>query len=238
MAMTGKTKNTTLELFSGTQSWTKVAREMLRDTHQSFLTLDNDLSFKDSTTFCQDILAFSYKDMITPSNFHVTHIWASIPCTEYSMAKRNGPPRKLDYADSLCQKALEIIQYYQLHNPKLIWYIENPSHSLLKSRPCMQHLQDTYFDVTYCQYEPAWQIRKATRIWSNISPAKFHPKTCPGARLCQAAIPSPRVAGRFIHANTPKGKFWNPEWKTIADKKRELGKVPFALCRDLIAASM
>jgi len=238
MAMSGKKINTTLELFAGTQSWTKTAKEMLHDTHQCYLTLESDLSFKDSTTFCEDILSFDYQKLITPCKFHVTHIWASVPCTEYSMAKRNGPPRRLEYADSLCEKALEIIEFFKMHNPNLVWFIENPSHSLLKSRPCMQHLQDKYYDVTYCQYEPSWKIRKATRIWSNVSPKKFHPKTCPGARLCQAAIPSPRVKGRFIHPNTPKGSFWLPEWKSIQGKKRWLGRVPPDLCRELIAASM
>ena len=50
----------TLELFSGTGSFTKTAREMLGDTHAAFLSLDNDSFFSDNTTFTCDILEFQY----------------------------------------------------------------------------------------------------------------------------------------------------------------------------------
>lgn len=127
-------QNTTLELFSGTQSFTKVARALLDKTHSHFITVDNDPAFSDSTTFHDSVLTWDYKNQLTPFDHTITHIWASCPCTEYSMAKRNGPPRRLDYADSLVEKTLEIIDYYTKHsNPALTFYIENPSHSLLKT---------------------------------------------------------------------------------------------------------
>ena len=61
-------------------------------------------------------------------------IWASPECTQYSIARAKARiPRNLEYADSLVQRALEIIRY---HNPRA-WFLENPASGLLKSRECM-----------------------------------------------------------------------------------------------------
>ena len=48
-------------------------------------------------------------------------IWSSPPCTEYSKAKTTGI-RKIEYANSIVLKTIEIINYL---NPKS-FIIENP----------------------------------------------------------------------------------------------------------------
>ena len=70
-----------------------------------------------------DILQWNYKKDYTPGYFSV--IAAGVPCNEYSSAKTVGH-RRLDYADKLVEKTLEIIQYF---NPQ-IWWIENPKTGL------------------------------------------------------------------------------------------------------------
>ena len=51
----------------------------------------------------EDILTFDYKDLPWVPDV----IWGSPPCTEYSRAKTKGI-RKLDYADKLVSKFIEI----------------------------------------------------------------------------------------------------------------------------------
>ncbi|GAG54403.1 unnamed protein product, partial [marine sediment metagenome] len=69
-----------LELFSGTESFSKIAEAK---GHKCF-TVDNDKRFNPS--LCKDILLLQKADI--PFNPDV--IWASPPCTEYSHAKRSG----------------------------------------------------------------------------------------------------------------------------------------------------
>ena len=72
-------KKCTIELFSGLESFSNVARGALIG-HSDFFTIDNDPFF--NATFQIDILAFKYKEKIPASEYMVTHIWASPPCTQ------------------------------------------------------------------------------------------------------------------------------------------------------------
>ena len=54
--------------------------------------------------------------------------------------------RKMDHADQLVLKVLEVIDYFQ---PRW-WWIENPSTGLLKDRPYMAGLP--FVDLDYCQF--------------------------------------------------------------------------------------
>ena len=102
-----------LELFSGTGSVGKVAKEL------GFEVVSLDLKNADINI---DILQFDYK-IYPVSNFDV--IWSSPPCTEYSKAKTTGI-RKIEYANSIVLKTIEIINYL---NPKY-FIIENPQTGL------------------------------------------------------------------------------------------------------------
>jgi site-specific DNA-cytosine methylase len=106
-----------LELFSGAGSVGKVAKELGYDV------VSLDLKNADINT---DILQWNYKQF-KQNEFNI--IWASPPCTEYSRAKTTGI-RKIDYANSVVKKTIEIINYF---NPS-IWFIENPEAGLLKQQ--------------------------------------------------------------------------------------------------------
>ena len=90
-----------LELFSGTGSVGKVAKELGYDV----VSLD----LKDAN-INTDILNWDYKQF-NRNNFQI--IWASPPCVEYSIAKTTGV-RKIDYANSIVQKTIKIIRYFNL----------------------------------------------------------------------------------------------------------------------------
>ena len=137
-----------LELFSGTGSVGKVAKEL------GFNVVSLDLKNADINSH---ILQWDYKQL-NQNEFNV--IWASPPCTEYSIAKTVGV-RHIDYANALVKKTIEIIRYF---NPS-VWFIENPQTGLMKDFQ--------YFDLDYCKY--GFPYRKRTRIWSNLTSWKPRP---------------------------------------------------------------
>ena len=122
-----------LELFSGTGSVGKVAKESGYDV----VSLD----LKDAN-INTDILNWNYK-VFKQNEFNI--IWASPPCVEYSIAKTTGV-RKIDYANSIVKKTIEIINYF---NPS-VWFIENPQTGLLKHQEFMKDFD--YFDLDYSKY--------------------------------------------------------------------------------------
>ena len=146
-------KRKTLELCSGTMSFSRVMKERDYET----ITVDIDPMF--GPTHLTDILAFDFKTLY-PDRDTFDVIWASPPCTEYSIAKTVGK-RDFETADAIVLKCLEIIEYYQ---PRL-WFIENPYTGYLKSRPFMKGLH--YDKVDYCAYEQGEGrgIKKRTAIW-------------------------------------------------------------------------
>ena len=93
-------KKILLELFSGTGSIGKVAVKYGFEV----VSLDKDME----ATIKTDILNWDYKEY-PPNYFDV--IWSSPPCTEYSRAKTTGI-RKIELANSIVMRVLEIIAYY------------------------------------------------------------------------------------------------------------------------------
>ena len=87
-----------LELFSGTGSVGTVAKDMGWDV------VSLDLKGADINS---DILQWKYKKY--PVKYW-DMIWASPPCTEYSIAKQTGV-RKIEEANRIVIKTLEIIKY-------------------------------------------------------------------------------------------------------------------------------
>jgi site-specific DNA-cytosine methylase len=148
-----------LELFSGTESFSKVAQER---KHKSF-TIDFDKKF--NPNLCIDISLFNIS--MLPEEFrHPDVVWASPPCTEYSHAKSRGI-RNIQKANEIVLKTLEIIKQLK---PKF-WIIENPQTGFLKSQEFMKEIPFT--DVSYCKY--GFTYRKQTRLWNNFN---LKLKTC------------------------------------------------------------
>ena len=136
-----------LELFSGTGSVGSVAKNM----GWTVVSLD----LKGADINC-DILQWKYKKYPVK---YFDFVWASPRCIEYSIAKTVGT-RKIDEANAIVLKTLEIINYF---NPR-VFIIENPQSGLLKKQEFMKGLP--YFDIDYCKY--GFNYRKRTRLWTNL----------------------------------------------------------------------
>lgn len=179
------------------------------------VALDRDLPADIET----DILDWDYREF-EPN--HLDFIWASPPCTEYSIAKTTGV-RNLELANSIVRKTLEVIDYLQ---PKT-YIIENPQTGLLKKQHFMENIPFT--DVDYCKY--GMPYRKRTRLWSNrASELKLQP-------LCKRDCNSIDESGRRhkeVAQKMPNGKASN--WKGSTFKREELYKIPEGLIDDILTS--
>ena len=167
-----------LEFFSGTGSVGNVCRRLGCEV----MSLDRDMP----ADLHMDILDWDYRSL-PPHSFDF--IWASPPCTEYSVAKTVGV-RKIEEANNIAQRTLEIINYF---DPPY-WIMENPQTGLLKNQPSIANLP--YDDLDYCKYGIPY--RKRTRLWNIIaawSPKPLCKKDCGhvrGNRREQSAQQVPR----------------------------------------------
>ena len=127
-----------LEVFKGTGSVGKVFEEA------GWEVISVDIEPRFEPTHLTDVLQWDYK-VYPPGHFDYAHF--SPVCTEYSRCM-TGRPRRFDIADTLVNKALEILMYFR---PRW-WTIENPWSGDMKTRPNTQHLNSFLQSVCYCKY--------------------------------------------------------------------------------------
>ena len=147
-----------LELFSGTGSVGRVARE---DLGYEVVSLD----LSGATINC-DIRAWDYASAFEVGHFDV--VWASPPCETFSKARfknigRHGITREsldarmLAEGVPLLRRAETIIDHFR----PAYYFLENPDTGCMKDfvhdRPSIV--------VDYCRY--GFPYRKRTRIWTN-----------------------------------------------------------------------
>jgi len=172
----------TVELFSGTQSFSKVAKRL---GHEIFC-VDNDEQFNNDLT-CDLLKRIPLKLIKKIKEADV--IWMSPPCTTFSMASGNthwnaDKTPKTESA-KMGKELLEVcwdIARYCIKERK-IFFIENPRARARWFLP--KAWRETAW---YCQYGD--QRAKPTDIWTNLS--DWIPKTCfNGNRNCHHE-PAPR----------------------------------------------
>jgi len=196
-----------LELFSGTASFSKVAKEYFG---YEVFTVEIDSVFEPD--LCVDIECLDPKDIPFTPNI----IWASPPCTTYSVAsfpaghRDNGRAVSTDAikADKLVLKTLEIIKHF---SPDY-WVIENPV-ALLRKMLFMQDIPR--YTVTYCQYG-ATNMKK-TDLFGKL-PASFNPRQCKNGDTC--------------HQEARRGA----KTGTQGLDKKDRSRVPFKLCWEILNA--
>lgn len=158
----------TLELFSGTQSFSKVAKEL---GHTTFC-IDNNDRFNNDLTI--DLLYYDGKflwELIRSSDI----IWMSPPCTTFSMAAGNThwnadrTPKTEEAGEgkALLKICWEIAEHCIKHNK--IFFIENP-----RARARWFLPEEYRKTAWYCQYGDT--RAKPTDIWTNLK--DWIPKTC------------------------------------------------------------
>ena len=160
-----------LELFSGTGSFSQAALRAVPGAR----VVSVDIRASQHPTHVADILTWDYRSAVQPGEFDI--VWASPPCTEYSVAKTVGE-RNLAQADACVLRAFEIIDYVK---PR-VWFMENPATGMLPER--MKSLRPglTSAIADYCQY--GFPYRKRTCFWSNLPELSHGLRLCPGREEC------------------------------------------------------
>jgi site-specific DNA-cytosine methylase len=169
-----------LELFAGSRSVGKVAERMGMEV------LSSDINDFENISYVKNILEFDYKEI----DFKPDIIWASPPCTAFSVAAlghhwgggANAYIPKTETAllgIEIAKKTLEIIEHYQ---PKY-FFIENPR-GLLRKMDFMQNLPRK--TISYCQYGDSRM--KPTDIWTNNFNWISRP-ICKNGEACHEAAP-------------------------------------------------
>ena len=205
-----------LELFAGSCSFSDVAKEY---GHETF-TVDNGLDLSTADYYLKidlvaDILELSIDDI----PFSPDIIWASPPCTTFSIAScsthwtapdeqgvRNPKTNDAEIGLLLLEKTIWIMNELQ---PKY-YVIENPR-GLMRKMGAVEHL--TRHTVTYCQYGDSRM--KPTDIWTN---ADWTPRP-----MCKN--------GMSCHESAPRGSKTGTQGLKSA---YERSKVPYELCKELL----
>jgi len=204
-----------LELFAGSRSIGKVAE--IRG-HNVFSVDINDF---ENIDLVQDILTLKK----TQIPFNPDMIWASPPCTYFSVASighhwnEDHTPKSKEalIGMNILNKTLEIITWW----PNALYYIENP---VGKMRRKIKGLDRA--TITYCSYG---DIRmKPTDIWSNNVADMFNINGWKPRPLCFAGNK------KCHHEEAPRGS------KTGTQGLKgnyERSKLPEQLCQEIVIAT-
>jgi hypothetical protein len=144
----------------------------------------------------------------------IDFLWASPPCTQYSIARTTGPPPDLEGADRLVQKCLELAAELGVR-----YVMENPWTGKLKSRPVVAGIPMRVVD--YCMYGAAY--RKRTALWTNT---EFTPSRPLCSHNCGSCV------GRRHLERAQRGS-WAGAGERRSQGLRTLYALPAALCDEL-----
>ena len=201
-----------LELFAGSRSFSKVAEEL---GHKTFTS---DIKAFDKIDYVTNILEFD----CTKVPFKLDVIWASPPCTYFSVAsigkhwnKDNTPKTKEAVVG--CQIVVKTLQIIEQLQPNY-FFIENPRGKLRKLS-FMQKLPRT--TVTYCQYGDTRM--KPTDIWTNHLHNPLFSNGWKPKPICKN--------GDTCHVSAPRGSQTGTQG---LKGNYERSKVPYNLCLEII----
>lgn len=201
-----------LELFAGSRSVGKAAEEL------GMRVFSSDITQFGGIDYVIDILDFDVNEVMMIPDV----IWASPPCTSYSIAAishhRNGQEPKTEFAkksDLMIAKVHEIIDYFTEKNPDLVYYIENPRGMLRKMDFMRRH--PVRHTVTYCQYGDTRM--KPTDIWTND--LRWNPRP-----MCKNGAP--------CHEPAPRGSRTGTQGLV---NNHERSKIPHDLCLEILNAT-
>lgn len=197
-----------LELFAGSRSIGKIAEGLGMEVFSS------DLIEFEGIHYPVSILDFD----VTKVPFRPDIIWASPPCTGFSVAAighhwSGGKGAYIPKTETaklgieLVKKTLEIINYFQ----PTFWFMENPR-GVLRKLDVVKGLNKQ--SVTYCQYGD--ERMKPTDIWTNS--IMWLPKP-----MCKNGDP--------CHVAAPRGSRTGTQGRANA---YERSKIPADLCLEIL----
>lgn len=197
-----------LELFAGSRSVGKQAEKLGMNVFSS------DLIEFEGIHYPVSILDFD----VTKVPFQPDIIWASPPCTSFSVASighhwTGGKGAYIPKTDGarlglkLVEKTIEIINHFQ----PTYWFIENPR-GVLRKMEIMKGLKRN--TVTYCQYGD--ERMKPTDIWTNSDVWTPRP-------MCKNGDP--------CHVAAPRGSRTGTQGRSNA---YERSKIPDQLCQEIL----
>ena len=182
-----------LELFSGTGSVGRAFAAL------GWEVVPVDLDPRANATYCCDVVQWNWRCV-----GEVDVIWASPPCTMYSVARTRGASGDLETSDNLVRKTLEIAP--ALGNPPL--FLENPHSGQLKNRGIVELPMQV---VDYCRY--GFPYRKRTAVWTNTDWTPARPlcqKDCLASdgkkhrAIAQRGPPGPRFTQQDLYRIPPE----------------------------------
>ena len=206
-----------LELFAGSRSFSKVAEEL------GFKTFASDIKPFEKIDYVANILEFD----VNKVPFKPDVIWASPPCTYFSVASigkhwnKDHTPKTLEaiVGCQIVRKTLEIINYFQPD----FFFIENPRGKLRKLSFMQKIPRAT---VTYCQYGDTRM--KPTDIWTN----HLSSNDLFGDNKLQGWLPRSMCKnGDTCHVSAPRGSQTGTQG---LKGNYERSKVPYELCKEIL----
>ena len=168
-----------IELFAGSRSISKAAEDLGLDTWTT------DIHQFGGIDCVADILTLTADDI--PHQGEKTILWASPPCTGFSVASighhwnpdRTPKTETAKLGIRLVKHTLQLIEAIQ----PAVWFVEN-LRGMLRKQAMMQELPR--HTVTYCQYGD--ERMKPTDIWTNSKEWVPRPMCKPGSS-CHVAAP-------------------------------------------------
>ena len=201
-----------LELFAGSRSIGKEAEKL------GYNVFSSDINNFDEIDYVISILDFD----VTKVPFKPDVIWASPPCTGFSVAAighhwSGGKGAYIPKTDTarlgieLVKKTIEIIEYFQ----PTYWFMENPR-GVLRKLDVVKNLPRQ--SVSYCQYGD--ERMKPTDIWTNSIMWVPRPM-CKNGDPCHVAAPRGSRTGTQGRANA-----------------YERSKIPSELCYEILKSCL
>jgi site-specific DNA-cytosine methylase len=201
-----------LELFAGSRSIGKSAEKL------GMKVFSSDINDFKGIDYVVDILNFDFDKV----PFKPDIIWASPPCTGFSVAAighhwgggKGAYVPKTDTAKlgiKLVEKTLEIINHFE----PTYWFMENPR-GVLRKMDIVKNLKRN--TVTYCQYGD--ERMKPTDIWTN-SDVWVPRKMCKNGDPCHVAAPRGSRTGTQGRSNA-----------------YERSKIPDDLCNEILKSCL
>ena len=199
-------RQVTIELFSGTASFSRVALKNGCNINTYDNALSADEIVKGTHTTC-DIL----QDELVEYEMQPFILWASPPCTTFSIAScsTHWTPDK-EPKTAKCLKGLQILEktIYLISSLRpSFWFIENP-------RGIMRKKIDPIFNkygidairhtVTYCQYGDTRM--KPTDIWTNCKQWQPRPMCKNGDKCHEPAPRGSRTGTQGVKGNRERSR--------------------------------